>query len=197
MSNFSQFQYDKTFWFHLSRTTPFNNFKEGLLSLNDNLENLWDLLFTLQEGFLPKDEWNIFRKSLESDCPSHFASLYRMKASDKIHGGPFAMLIREVAFHSEEIGNHNYLGVPEIIEDICFPFQEKYGFDLLTKFKKVTLPCIVKFETTDVEEYHLGVVINFLYHKYHSLELNLDCNTCFDGYGKSIPNKALLQIEYL
>lgn len=197
MSNISQFHYNQTNWFHLSRTTKSNNFKEGILSLGDNLENIWDLLFTLQEGFLSKDEWSVFRKSLESEYTSNSALLYRMKTSDKKLWGPYAMLIREVTFHSKEIGNHDYLKAPEIIEDICFPFQEKYGFDLLTKFQEVTSSCIVKFETTDVEEWYIGVVINFLYHKHHNLELNLDCNACFDNGGKSIPNESLLQIEYL
>lgn len=42
-----------------------------------------------------------------------------MKLASKQLWGPYAMLVREVAALSKEVGNHDYLDAPEIIEDIC------------------------------------------------------------------------------
>lgn len=166
MSNIAKFEWSKTCWFHLTRTTPTNQFENGLLPLGENLDYLWDLLFFLQKGFISKSEWSDFRNLLESSSSFDSAFQYQLKYNDKIHWGPYGMLIREAAFHSKDIGNYDYLDVPEIIDDICNPFHEKYGYDLLGVFKDATVPCIVKFETAYSDVNDLGTVVNFLYHKH-------------------------------
>ena len=75
----------------------------------------------------------------------HHAYLYGMKVHGKMHWGPYALLSRDHAFKPGEIGNHDYLGAPEIVEDICLCFSEKFEFDLLGAFMKKTKPCVVKF----------------------------------------------------
>lgn len=40
-----------------------------------------------------------------------------------MHGGPYAILVREVAEHTKAVGQHDYLGMPEIIEDLCQEIQ--------------------------------------------------------------------------
>lgn len=197
MRKLSHFHYDLTVWFHLTRTIPNNQFNEGLLPLNLVLENLWEFMFSLQSDLLSKNNWTNFRSLLETDNSLDSAFQYQLKFKDNLHWGPYAMLIREVAFNSNEIKNHDYLDVPEIIEDICNPFFEKYEFDLLDRFRQATTPCIIKFKTAFSDEEHLGIVINFLYHKHRNIELNMDCNTCFDGEGKIVPFESILKIEYL
>ena len=68
-----------------------------------------------------------------------------MKVRNPFHWGPYAMLVKEIAFVTDEVRNHDYLDAPEIVEDICFTFSDKYNFDLLRIFKSNTYPCIVKF----------------------------------------------------
>ena len=52
---------------------------------------------------------------------------YQLKTPDPFHWGPFAMLVRDVAFNAKAIGNHDYLWLPEIIEDIFNGYYGKYG----------------------------------------------------------------------
>ncbi|MDE3839049.1 hypothetical protein C0966_06645 [Bacillus methanolicus] len=107
------------------------------------------------------------------------------------------MLIKEVAFSVEEIGKHDYLNAPEIVEYICYTFEEKYNYDLLTKLRQSTYPCIIKFQVQDSNIGHLGIVLNYLYHKYYNMELSIHCNTCFDANGTTIPMEAIMKIEYI
>lgn len=197
MSNRSSLDFDKTNWFHLTRTIPTNQFEKGILPLGESLDYLWDLLFALQNGFLSLHDWKQFRFFIESKSSYDAAFQYQLKYKDEFYWGPYAMLIREVAFYPKEISNHDYLDVPEIIEDICYPFHEKYGLDLLSMFKEETVPCIVKFETNISDEDHMGIVVNYLYHRHHNVELSFQCNTTFDGKGKAIPRENILGFEFV
>ncbi|MCC0567096.1 hypothetical protein [Brevibacillus borstelensis] len=195
MANKGAFQFHITNWFHLTRTAEPEVFRKGILPLGENIDSIWDFLFLLQDGALSKEEWKSFRESLETRYPSHSAYLYRLKVPNRMHWGPYAMLIRNVAFSANEIGNHDYLAAPEIIEDICDTFAETYGFDLIQSYKNSTKPCIVKFQVKEANQKHLGIVVNYLYHRFHKMELSLHCNTCFDGGGQKIPQEAILKIE--
>lgn len=192
MTKGKDLSYDGTMWFHLSRTTKSEVFYQGILPLGQVINSLWYFLFTLQEGILTKKQWNLFRESL-TNSDEDYAFLYSMKISDSFHWGPYAMLIREIAFAAKDAGNHDYLDVPEIIEDICLPFQEKFNYDLLENFKQSTIPCIVKFQTADNEKSNLGIAMYYLYHKHKGEPLSLHSNICFDGEGKAI--KDILKIE--
>jgi len=55
---------------------------------------------------------------------------YNLKTSSSIHWGPYAMLVKEIGFN--DVGNHDYLRVPEIVEDICLSFQQQYGIEVMT-----------------------------------------------------------------
>ena len=55
---------------------------------------------------------------------------------ENCHYGPYAMLVREIAFNSQVVGNHDYLKIPEIIEDMCMDVQKVYGVDALNRFVK-------------------------------------------------------------
>lgn len=39
-----------------------------------------------------------------------------MKLSHNDHYGPYAMLVREIAFYSDKVSNHNHLMIPESVE---------------------------------------------------------------------------------
>jgi len=195
MSPRKNFQFDGTAWFHLTRTYPGNDFSEGILPTHKVIDKLFDYLYTLQKK-LNQEEWNRFRLSF-SQSGNEYAYLYNLKLSKKSLCGPYAMLIKEVAFCPHDIGNHDYLKIPEIVEDICMVYQEQFGEDLAEKFISSTKPCIVKFINDSVDEYYLGVVMNYLYHVHKGLKISLNCNTSYDAKGELIPNKNIVKIEFL
>jgi hypothetical protein len=98
-------KYDRTCWFHLTRTITANKFRQGILPLGQRLDAVWDFLYSV---------------------------------SDAMHWGPYALLIKDHAFKSEQIGNHDYFDSPEIVEDVCIYFTERHRFDLLAAFKNST-----------------------------------------------------------
>ena len=69
-----------------------------------------------------------------------------------MHSGPFAFLVRPIIFQSRQAGNHDYLGIPEIVEDICLSYEEMYGHSLRERFLEASRPCIVKFRTGEWTE---------------------------------------------
>jgi hypothetical protein len=184
--------YDRTCWFHLTRTITTNNFEQGILPLGERLEVIWDLLYSLARKHVSAEEWIEFRRDMGSH---HHAGLYWMKVSDPMQWGPYALLIRDHAFKSEQIGNHDYFDAPEIVEDICICFSEKYGFDLLAAFKKLTKPCVVKF----FDGPRVDCIDTAIYHLYQNLWRNrcsMQCNTCYDAEGEPVPPERIIKIEF-
>lgn len=55
------------------------------------------------------------------------------------------MLVRETAFRSHEMGNHDYLWLPEIVEDICNGYRDASGFAIHETVRAYTIPYVVKF----------------------------------------------------
>ncbi|MED4907488.1 hypothetical protein P9761_04355 [Brevibacillus centrosporus] len=190
-------QIDAVNWFHLTRTYKGNSFNQGILSLGEGINHIWDILYELQKGHVSKEEWDDFRHNKFVESKSHSAWLYHLKLGDKFHWGPYAMLVREIAFVSEEVGNHDYLDAPEIVEDICHVFDGMYHCNLLERFRMETYPCIVKFQSNQSKDYYLGIVLNFLYYQYHGMEMSLHCNTCFDGKGESVTFEQILKVEFI
>jgi hypothetical protein len=184
--------YDRTCWFHLTRTAPSNNFEQGVLPLGQYLDAIWSFLYSLAKKSVSPEEWDEFRRDMGSH---HHASLYEMKASDSMYWGPYALLSRDHAFKSEEISNHDYLGAPEIVEDICICFSERHEFDLLGAFMKKTRPCIVKF----FDGPRSGCVSTAVYHLYNAYRGNGcsgQCNTCYDAEGVPVTLACILKVEF-
>jgi len=71
------------------------------------------------------------------------------------------MLVKEIGFN--DVGNHDYLRVPEIVEDICLSFQQQYGIDLFHRYLSNTKSCIVKFYSENVKECYLYSALYYLY----------------------------------
>lgn len=193
LSGKQKIEMDAVCWFHLTRTYKGNLFLEGILPLGDVIEELWEFLFSLMDGF-SRDKWDGLKKTIRNK-EGHDAFLYNMKTSDSIHWGPYAILIRDAAFRYEEIGNHNYLGIPEIVEDICRCFDQFYQLE--NRFLRATSPCVVKFISYETKEYYLGIALYYLYKVLHGEALSLNSNTCFDGGNKKIPNSKILDIQFL
>ncbi|HEV7395060.1 MAG TPA: hypothetical protein VGN86_01010 [Pyrinomonadaceae bacterium] len=135
--------YDATCWFHLTRAGSASNSEQGILPLGMQVDSIWDSLFDLLEGSFPNGKWNDFRHSIETDCSHHSANIYRLKTTKQHLWGPYAILIQGMAFDSKAHGNHDYLRIPEIIDDICTCFQDYSGINLREVYVQKTRPCII------------------------------------------------------
>jgi len=189
-------RYDRTCWFHLTRTTPGNKFEQGLLPLGESIDLIWELLRSLAIPNVSKACWDAFRRDLEgASCePHHYALLYEMKTTDKDHWGPFGMLIRDHAFEPIDLGNYDYLDVPEIVRDICICFSERSRFNLLQAFIDKTQPCIVKFFQDSAERNDLAAALYYLYNQFRGLGLGM--SWACDAEGRVNPEQ-ILSVDFL
>jgi len=185
--------YEKTCWFHLTRTMESTTFDQGILPLGDCLDSIFACLHRLFQDVVSAEQWTDFKKQ----CPqkaSNSAQDYKRKTENRFHWGPYAILVRDHAFKPEEVTNHDYLSRPEIIEDICNCFEEIYHINVLNIFLKKTKPCIVKF----VDYHHNAKYVRAaLWHLYHQQQTcSSYCNDCFDGKGAPVPRDRILRVEF-
>lgn len=181
---------ERVYWFHLSRTLPGTTFEKGILPLGGALNSVWETMYQVFEGTEHLDKL----ESLHRNGISNFQ--YNQKSGDAIHGGPYAMLVRESAFKSKDIGNHDYLWLPEIMEDICNEYQEKYGTSIHEALRNKLVPTIVKFwSITKISDSCVESALFYCYCKHHSRKLTISANTCFDGDNMVVPNAQIIKIE--
>ena len=120
-----------------------------------------------------------------------------MKTEKPIHWGPFAILIRDIAFKPNEVNNYDYLSSgPESIGDICFIFEKLYQIDLRSMFLKKTKPCIVKFVDHHPEGKYVRAALWHLHAISWGEKCSSYCNDCFHGRGVPIPKDQILKIEF-
>ncbi len=123
---------------------------------------------------------------------------YQLKVPHILHHGPYAMLGREFAFNASEIGNHDYLKLPEIIEDVCWGYQEKFKESIQEEIMAALQPCIVKFEDrSGTRSDVIRPVLQYCLCKARNEELHIHANTCFDGGGEAVPFEAIQRIDYV
>ena len=191
------YKIDVTYWFHLTRTFESNRFTEGILPTGGTIDLIWDSLFSLLDHKFGKKEWNKFREKLESDEKNFLADQYRLRIN-KAYSGPFAILNKAFAFIPDEVGSYDYLKRgPEVVECICFYFDEIYKHNLSQLYIQNTKPCIVKFKSNGGESNYIGNILYYLYSIYHNEKLTLYCSNCFDGKGVGVPHEDLLNIEFI
>lgn len=188
--------FNATVWFHLTRVTSDTGFGEGILPLCEAIDSIWKFLFGLASQFsVSSQQWAEFRIKMESCSVGHFSELYGHKMDSEV--GPFAILVRDAAFCSQDIGNHDYLKTPEIVEDICETFNELHSINLMPEFLKATQPCIVKFRDTETRPYYVGIALYYLYLSETKESLTDEASYCFDGAGARITYDQILDIEFL
>lgn len=188
--------FERTCWFHLTRSKQPHTFDRGILPLNLQINAIWDFLLSLLDDSISEREWKLFCEEL-NHSDYHYARLYREKINRAQHWGPYAGLVRDMAFRAEEAGNHNYLRTPEIIEDICLCFANTYQIDLLSRFQERTRPCIVKFVTDDCNQGCIMAALYYLYKVFHDDQLNWYCNRSFDNKGKPLEAGQILKVEFI
>lgn len=179
-------------WFHLTRIPPQADFSAGILPLNEALDGIWAALEHVTHDSVQARR---LRDMRSSGVPNW---LYNLKLADRVHRGPFAMLVKEAAYRASEMSNHDYLGIPEIVQDICRAYTDRYAEDLESLVRSCYRPCIVKFSAGAPR--HSGCVMAAAYYVYvtlHGRSMSIHSNTCFDGAGEAIPFERIEYVEFV
>jgi hypothetical protein len=180
------------YWHHATRAMPGEQFIDGILPLPLVIERIWHMLGELARDWSSADEWQSFRRNMRGQG----AQQYWGKFAFQRGGGPFAFLVRPVIHSGERLGNHDYLGIPEIVEDICIAYEEMVGHDLAARFVAATRPCIIRFRSSKPWPGALQAALVFI-HSAIGGSLSRHGNTCFDGKGEAVPSSDIVQIKWL
>lgn len=183
---------DRVCWFHLTKVPLGTDFSEGILPLHLALDKIWRTVISIPSD--PRKRAHL-QKLRKEGVPNH---LYLLKTQNLIHSGPFAMLVRETAFHANSMGNHDYLEFPEIIEHICNGYEQAFGESIHQEISVALRKCIVKFEVTDESGNDLiAPSLLYCWCTAHNEELSYGANTCYDGRGTTIRFAAIRKVEFL
>lgn len=184
---------DTVCWFHLTRVRAGTEFSEGILPLHDALETIWSTLISVLSNEQQREK---LRQMKKEGVPNH---LYVMKTGNRLHSGPYAMFIKEVAFQADAVGNHDYLEFPEIVEDICNGYETKFGESIREEINEKLRKCIVKVElpASSDDEDLLYRALLYCWCTLHGEQPNTGSNTCLDGEGRAIGPEAIRKIEFV
>jgi hypothetical protein len=103
--------------------------------------------------------------------------------------------VREFFFRPEETAGHDYLGCPEIVQDIARCYESATGINLEKRFCAATLPCIVKFRSRPVLA---GAVESAFWYPFTMLregELTNNARWGLDLEGQPVPPKDVVEVE--
>lgn len=183
-------------WFHGTRSLHPDSFVNGILPLQDILP---ELKVSLDEvagkyGILPAREIGEEHR--------HYGFLMSIKQQNDIDKGPCAMFNLEAVLNASAYACHNYMDMPEIIEDYA---HVKYGdasSKLLEFYRQEATPTVVEFWTESDDPYNpsiKSIVITLLFYLYaveHPEQdmLGLHCNICYSGHGNRIDAEHILQV---
>ncbi len=188
--------FNETCWFHITRAFNKNDFRSGIRPLSEIIDKIWkDLLNLVIEDFT-EEVWNGFREVMENnslDCWN--AYLYQLKLNDEIGQGPFAMLIKELAFPDHHSNNIDYIDLPEIVRDICCCFDKKYKYNLLERYMTNTNKYIIKFRSNGHDSFDFGSALIHKYRLFNGMPKESYPVCCFDGKGKAVSSTDILKIE--
>jgi len=102
---------DGALLFHGTRLTdPESVMREGLQPLGERLEAIWKTLGELAQPEIDDEDWREFRRWVETDGGGDDGWQYRLKSSDRMHHGPFTVLVRDILTRPSGSLSHDYLG---------------------------------------------------------------------------------------
>jgi hypothetical protein len=183
-------------FFHGSRVLDPNGFRrDGILPLDRMIEPIWSELRSFTCDVCSDAEWSKFRRWVEDSGGGHGGFLYRLKTGDRMHFGPQALTVRQVLVEPDQTPSHDYLGCPEIIEDIASCFETAHGVDLRTRFCDASHPVIVKFTSTNVWNGVLPTALWYVYDWLRDGELTSQAGGGFDGAGAPVSPDDVIEVE--
>jgi hypothetical protein len=181
-------------WFHCTRVPPGTTFETGILPLGKVLPQLkLALLNALDDPAAKREVDQAFAR--EGGFDFHFGN----KLGNSQHWGPYAIFVREVASHANRLGQHDYLAMPEIIEDLCEEVKLASGLDLLPVFKERFKPAVVKFSAPagDSAEFAVRVALCYLQSCLRAGVPGHGAVWCFDGDNAAVPPEQVLKMEFV
>ena len=182
----------RTYWFHLTRVPESTSFQDGIRPLDEALPRIWEMLHNLLAQTKHADRL----KAMAFDGVSDFQ--YTLKTANRLHWGPYAMLVKAIGACAESVGNHDYLKMPEIVEDICNGYKDVYGESIQPLIEDCLVPTVVKFWSEDPEDqYGLESAIYYAYLTHHKMELTHSANTCFDGRNSTVQPNRIVYVEHI
>ncbi|MEO2642282.1 hypothetical protein, partial [Enterocloster clostridioformis] len=186
-------------WFHLTRTLNPDSYYKGIYPLNLISDSILENCYSLVADKVSLREW---KKICETGSGGDLTWIYKMKRENKIHFGPYAMLVKEAAYCYDNIGNHDYLSLPELIEDLGRGMDEIYGINLIEEYRRKSVPTIIKFKMPPQNKFdnrtdddYIETAISYLHTKIHNEEMSLNDSTCFNGEGIVIPAENIIYVE--
>lgn len=186
------FSISEVCWFHLSRVFPGTDYSEGILPLGIVLSRIWESLEKVRLS--PTQKCNLASLKFSGVDDFH----YRLKVPNSLHYGPYAMLVRDVAFNNKQVGNHDYLGMPEIVEDICNGYRSKFGEDISETVANAMERTIVKFRSSKYTyKKLLAPALLYCWGIIHNEPFSPYANTCFDGEATCVPASAIVSVSKL
>ncbi|WP_372372710.1 hypothetical protein ACDI10_12500 [Vreelandella venusta] len=185
-------EFNSAVWFHGTRTSKENNFECGVFPLNDSLDFVWNILVLSAPSQECSDNLQFMRENGVYDC------LYGLRVSNSIHWGPYGILIRDVAFDTDRLNQHDYLRMPELVEDILNAYKKQYGVCLYSHYEKVLVPKLVKFQCSSrLDKGCLEAALGYLYTRVRREKLDSMSVTCIDMSGVAITSKQIIAVEII
>lgn len=178
-------------WFHGTRTTSNNKFKEGILTLQESFPTIWKMILGVVEES-SEEHYNL--KAMHDKGVNHWGLNARIN-NLSCHDGPYGYLIKEFCT------KQHYLKMPELITDICNAYKTKYGKSILGIYEQTLVPKIVKFRnppSPDSKEI-IGTAIHYAYKFLKKEAINKDaCSMAVSFEGeKNISPENILSTEII
>jgi hypothetical protein len=179
--------FDRVFWFHLTRARLASDFLNGIHPLTASLDLVWETIIEVFRGSIHESRLAAMRLNGVDDY------LYKLKVGKALHAGLYAVLVKELATRPNDFHSHDYLRLPEIMEDICNGYRKLHGVSITETLIHALSPIIVKFWTpcspsTD----YIEPALYYLYCTRHKLPLSMFANTCFDGENRIVPPEQIV-----
>jgi len=181
-------------WFHCTRVPEGTTFDAGILPLGQVRPLLQRaLLDSLDDSSAKREVEQAFAR--DGGLAFHFGN----KLMDSLHWGPYAILVREVASYANSLGQHDYLAMPEIIEDLCEEVELASGLNLLPVFQERWRPAIVKFVAAaeNSAEAAVQVALRYLQSCVREGAPGHGAVWCFDGENTPVPAGRILKVEFV
>lgn len=191
-------RFDGACYFHGTRALDPEAFKRrGILPLDQMVEELWAALRELAGHEISDKDWDSFRSSVEAGAGGHDGLLYRLKTGGRIHFGPFGLVVRETLLDPGSTGSHDYLGCPEIVQDIARCYRSAHGGNLERRFCHEAKSCVVKFRSTNCRSGDVKAALWYVFTKLRDGEITSSANYSFDGAGDPVAADDVVDVEII
>jgi hypothetical protein len=181
--------FEGAYYFHGTRVFDPATFRqEGIQPLGKVIDRLWTSLHTLVADTVTDMQWRRLRAAIEAGAGDGDYQ-YCLKTEHPSLHGPYALLARE--HHLPREGHHDYLAIPEIVEDIA----RSCGLDLAQRFQDATTPCVVKFRTACADTDILHASFWYIHGILHDGKPGWLAQCDYDGRGQVVPPEDVIGIE--